>query len=364
MKISSSIFVLAILLFCFACQNDSDNSNASDVDRPLVFRSVLDAKPRMISIGLSDDQFIAYNTTDGSIYKAWKGLINMEGAVFTGAHGPQPTAVGDMYFVNKHEQPWTLTKGGNIIAAEYQYRGHKFVNDVPTLMHSLKDEASGKSVNVYETVRLEKTEKGEELNRRFSTDGLEDGYGVILRTNASSIVDKSQWTTDGKLNIENIYVVDTLPPGAVYVESNLSGGSVISYDPITNIIIFSVVDLDVNECRWPRVTVQYSNPPYDINSTVTNTGYVYGTPIGESEIVASDSLTHGFINPITQVTGWKSLSHQYQFQGGQGNYNLDFDVDGTEGLDDFCVVDTIPEGVEIRTIYHGGYSIRFTQRWS
>ena len=163
-------------------------------------------------------------------------------------------------------------------------------------------------------------------------------------------------SSDGKLNLENVYIIDTLPPGAVFVESRLNGGRIISYDSVTNIIQFSVIDLGVNECRYPRITVLYSDPPYDINSSVTNIGYVYATPIGESEIVEIDTFTHGFINPITEVTGWKNQSHEYQDQGGEGNYTLGFEINGTEALDDFCVVDTIPEGVEIQEIFHGGYS--------
>jgi len=163
-------------------------------------------------------------------------------------------------------------------------------------------------------------------------------------------------TTEGKVNLEDVYIIDTLPPGAVLVETNFLGGSLISYDPISNIIQFSVTDLEVDRCRFPKITVQYSDPPYDINSSVTNIGYGYATPIGESEITAIDTLTHGFVNPTAQVETDKSLSHQYQLQGGQGNYNLDFDVNGTEGLDDFCVVDTIPLGIEIQQIFHGRYS--------
>jgi len=206
MKLSRSLFFLAILLFCFSCQKDNSNSTNAEVDRPLVFRSVLDGAARMISIGLSDDQFIAFNTSDGSIYKVWKGLINMEGAVFTGAHGPQPTAVGDMYFVNKHKQPWTLTKGGSAIPTSYQYRGHKFINDVPTLMHGLR--ADGKTIIINETIRLVKTEKGEELQRNFSTEGLAENYGVQLKANASSIVDKSHWYSNGNLIIDSEKSVD------------------------------------------------------------------------------------------------------------------------------------------------------------
>ena len=191
------------------------------------------------------------------------------------------------------------------------------------------------------------------LDKYFASGGSVGGYMTYgFRVCNTSFTGNSP---DGKLNFENIYVVDTLPPGAVLVETSLGGGNLISYDTITNVVIFSVVDLDVNECRWPRVTVQYSNPPYDINSMVTNTGYVYGTPIGESEIVVIDSLTHGFINPVTQVSGEKTQGHQYRTQGTQGHYNLDFQIDGTEGLDDFCVVDTMPEGVEVRVIYFGGF---------
>ncbi len=243
MKKFSSLFLLAILLFCFACSNEnSDNSNA-EVDRPMVFRSVLDGQARMISIGLSDDQFIAYNTTDGSVYKAWKGLINMEGAVFTGAHGPQPTSVGDMYFVNAHKQPWSLMQGGNAIPTTYKYKGHKFVNDVPTIMHALIDNATGKSVNVYEEVRLVKSEKGEDLQRNFTTEGLAEGYLVELKSNASSIVDKSHWYSNGNLIVSGEEAIEY--EGRSFI--NLDGTLQIASDPVSlNLRLFDPTIEDPN----------------------------------------------------------------------------------------------------------------------
>ena len=162
-------------------------------------------------------------------------------------------------------------------------------------------------------------------------------------------------TTEGKLNLSNIYIIDTLPAGAALVQTHLAGGSLISYDAITNIIEFSVTDLDVNECKYPRITVQYSDPPYGIDTLITNTGYVYATPLGESEIVEVDSYTHGFEAPYAEVEGWKDISHNNLVQGAYGSYELDFEIMGTEQLDDFCIVDTIPTGVEIIRLYHGGY---------
>ena len=159
----------------------------------------------------------------------------------------------------------------------------------------------------------------------------------------------------GKLNVENVYVVDTLPPGAVLVGTRLQGGNLVSYDPVTNVVIFSMPDFDVDQCRWPRLTVQYPDPPYDITSTVTNTGYLYGIPIGGTEIEVSDSYTHGFLEPDPRVRSWKHLSHGSLIQGEHGYYELDFDIEGTEPLDDFCIVDTIPDGIDILSLTHGGF---------
>ncbi len=229
MKNFKYILLFVFVAFLFACQKDGDKSGNTDLDRPFVFRSVLDGKPRMLSIGLSPDKFIAYSTVDGSMYKAWKGLINMDGAVFTGAHGPQPTTVGDMYVVNKHDQPWTLMKEGKMQASSYQYRGHKFVDGAAVLMHSLQEQGTQNIFHIDERVSLENTEKGEELKRSFSTENLKDGYSLLLKTNASSIVDKAQWYSDGNLRINGEKDVEF--EGRSFMD--LSGTLEISQTPVS-----------------------------------------------------------------------------------------------------------------------------------
>jgi cytochrome c len=55
-----------------------------------VLRSVLDSKPRILSIALHNNLWLAYNTKTASLYKAWSGKINFNGPVYTSSHGHNP----------------------------------------------------------------------------------------------------------------------------------------------------------------------------------------------------------------------------------------------------------------------------------
>ena len=86
---------LFVIIYCISCS--SDTKTVVSKARPIetwVFRSVIDQNPRMISAALHKDLYLSYFTQTGTLYKAWKGIVNLEGAVFNGAHGPQPTTVG------------------------------------------------------------------------------------------------------------------------------------------------------------------------------------------------------------------------------------------------------------------------------
>ena len=66
--------LLAILFYVIAC--NTTHQISSDVQRahnPWVFRSVLDAKARMLTLALHDNLWVAYSANDGNFYKAWKG---------------------------------------------------------------------------------------------------------------------------------------------------------------------------------------------------------------------------------------------------------------------------------------------------
>jgi hypothetical protein len=79
---------------------------------PWVFRCVLDTRPRIIVIALHKDLYVAYDTTDCSLYKAWQGDVKFDGAVYTTVHGPQPTSRGVDCIVETDDKPWLLRRGG------------------------------------------------------------------------------------------------------------------------------------------------------------------------------------------------------------------------------------------------------------
>ena len=79
------IFLIAIV-FCISCSENTEKSIS--IERPIetwVFRSVVDQKPRMITAALHKDLYLSYSTQTGTLYKAWKGIVNLQGAVFDGA---------------------------------------------------------------------------------------------------------------------------------------------------------------------------------------------------------------------------------------------------------------------------------------
>lgn len=198
-----SIATFAIVLtFVFACKKDGSEESPSS--RPIehwVFRSVLDTMPRMITMALSDKLWASYHTSSGALYKAWKGTVYFDGAVYTGAHGPQPITIGDAYTENKYKQPWfVLGSKGDTLATTYKYKGHRFVDGHVEIMHSL-DLPNKQTIYINEQVEAALSSGGSPiLLRTFNTSQVTQGNSVGLKYNISSIVSESSIETDGKVN--------------------------------------------------------------------------------------------------------------------------------------------------------------------
>jgi cytochrome c len=192
----------ALASVVFSCKKDAANFDRPQ--DPWVFRSVLDSIPRIATVGLHDDMWVAYNTANCSVYKAWKGSVNFDGAVYTTAHGPQPSSIGNGWFVNKHDQPWLVVRGGKEEQPKVQYRGHRFEKGQATLNYELIL-ADGKIIKIAE--RPEYATKGDApnaqagLERVFTTSGVPDGAKVVLKTNLSSVSLESAVETDGQWQV-------------------------------------------------------------------------------------------------------------------------------------------------------------------
>jgi cytochrome c len=82
-RLIAGLWIIFLLASC---------SQEKKIERPRevwAIRSVLDTKPRMLSIALNEELWVAYNTQTAGLYKAWTGGIKFDGPVYTSAHGPQ-----------------------------------------------------------------------------------------------------------------------------------------------------------------------------------------------------------------------------------------------------------------------------------
>ena len=196
----------AFLVFCLiSCTTDTlENNKGSDqqnfgyqrAHNPWVFRSVLDEKPRMITLALNDNLWLAYSTQNCAIYKAWKGFVNFDGAVYNTVHGPQPNSIGDAFFVNEFENPWVATKAGKELALKIQYRGHSFVKGQAVLNYEFTL-PEGTKFTVREKPEYLENESGlKGLERTFTVDDLPQGVELVLKTNISSVSGSTDKTAE------------------------------------------------------------------------------------------------------------------------------------------------------------------------
>lgn len=105
---------------------------------PWVFRCVLDERPRIVVVALSDEVWAAWDTTTCSLYKAWHGGVNFDGAVYTSVHGPQPTSQGDDLLRVPTEKPWTLLQPGKRDPPTMKWLGYRFDNGQVHLRYQLE----------------------------------------------------------------------------------------------------------------------------------------------------------------------------------------------------------------------------------
>ena len=91
----------------------------------------------MVTVALHDNLWASYSAETGALYKVWKGAVNFDGAVYTTVHGPQPSSLGNAWFINAIEKPFRIQQNGNAVEAKMQYRGHRFDNGQVWLNYEL-----------------------------------------------------------------------------------------------------------------------------------------------------------------------------------------------------------------------------------
>ncbi len=192
-----------IVVSYFSCQHKEDTPTSSRPHEPFAFRSALDLKPRMLTLALHDQIWAAYSTATGSLYKVWKGTVHFDGSVYTYAHGPQPVSMGDAYFINTVNQPWTAEVAGVNVELKYQYRGHRIMNGHATLLHELN--VGNELITIEETAEYIKKESGQlGFERIFTITNNPIEATIKHHSQIGSIIVEQHLESNGKLDIANV----------------------------------------------------------------------------------------------------------------------------------------------------------------
>ena len=156
---------------------------------PWAIRSVLDLKPRMLTLALDSALFVSYDLSTASLYKVWKGGVSLDGAVYTAKKDIQPTSWGATYFTDSASQfRWFVEKGGKQLTSRIENRGYLFRNGQIFLKHIL-------IINERDTVLVEerpefvRSKTGQPgLERLFKTGNTPESINISLASKDTSVV--------------------------------------------------------------------------------------------------------------------------------------------------------------------------------
>src|SRR4029077_12218091 len=70
-------------------------------------------------------------------YKAWKGGVKFDGAVYTTAHGPTPSSLGKAYTEGLDGDVWFADVGGQQVAADAVWRGYRIEQGACVLQYDI-----------------------------------------------------------------------------------------------------------------------------------------------------------------------------------------------------------------------------------
>jgi cytochrome c len=222
--------VQAVLTGClcivlYACNFEKNRL----IERPAdiwIFRSVLDDRPRMITMGLHKNLWLSYSTENGSLYKAWTG--GFTGNIFT--DGEQPRSAGALYFQEIEENPWRLiSPEGSMLYPIVQYKGHALSSDQSVwLSYDLKIEDMP-SINVKERPEYETREDGTViLVREFSVKSLPEGYSLQLAMHPGAACTGLELKDAAFLSENGGQIISGAPAAAGYLHMTQDGKASVS----------------------------------------------------------------------------------------------------------------------------------------
>jgi cytochrome c len=125
----------------------------AQTQRPMdmwVFRCVLDGKPKALVAALHKDLYIGYDTDNCQLFKAWKGGVKFDGAVYsTTKHGPQPISLSPWYQINTLTPTWKLLKNNQELKCKTTFKGYVWQDNKLVMQYDVMADSVG-SVSIEE----------------------------------------------------------------------------------------------------------------------------------------------------------------------------------------------------------------------
>ncbi len=188
-------FIICFALLAACNTSPSEIESKKRPINPWAIRSVLDMKPRMITVALDTACYVAYDLEHCAIYKAWKGGVNWDGTVYNEIKVAQPTTWGKDYLLNQFPQgSWAIERNGLKEPTDVKFLGYRFEHNQIYFKYLLT--TADDSVEVEELpefVRDDQENPG--LERTFWADGGGQNTTVVLTTNTDKLKLKSNAET-------------------------------------------------------------------------------------------------------------------------------------------------------------------------
>jgi cytochrome c len=198
---------IAIIIFCLAACTQKKTIKIQRPKDPWAFRSVLDKKPRMLTLALDSACYVAYDLAHCTLYKAWKGGVTLEGAAYTNKKNVQPITWGTAYYADTllHSK-WMAVNNGKKISSRAVSKGYIFQNNQIYLKYLLIL-SIGDTIHIEERPEFIRSETGKPgLERIFKISNVPAGLTV------SQITKDTTFTLDPKKQTSLLVYFDPLPP--------------------------------------------------------------------------------------------------------------------------------------------------------
>src|SRR6187431_899879 len=178
----SFLVVIVVIVFCCPACGDKETYNIQRAREPWAFRSVLDRQPRMLTLALNPECYVAYDLARCVFYKAWKGGVTMEGAAYTDKKNVQPTSWGTSYFADSTRPfKWIVETEGKKDSFRILNKGYAFLHNQIYLKFILIP-SSKDTIHIEERPEFVQSKGKPAFERLFKTSGVPGNITISLQS--------------------------------------------------------------------------------------------------------------------------------------------------------------------------------------